>query len=135
LVHELICAKVVTRDGVEGVLNAWPPAYAAPLISAMLDACDGAEGVLRCETSSLHPQQYPLAGKVHGIKLNEPILRLILRRPRKRHSRTLGFDDVIRDLWFSGVAFEGPNAEGVDLNLDVGILFDISGCTCWGASR
>jgi hypothetical protein len=55
--------------------------------------------------------------------------------PQKRQPRVLGFDDVICDLWCSGVAFEGLNDEGVDLNLDVGILYDICGGACWGASR
>jgi hypothetical protein len=46
-----------------------------------------------------------------------------------------GFDDVIRDLRCSGVAFEGPSAEGVNLNLGVGVLCDGSGDACWEALR
>jgi hypothetical protein len=47
--------------------------------------------------------------------------------PRKCHPHALGFDDVIRDLRWSGVALEGPGTEGVNLNLGVGVLCDSSG--------
>jgi hypothetical protein len=55
LIRESIHAEVITSDGAEGVLGAWPPTY-TPLISVMLDARDGGEGGLRCEASGLHPQ-------------------------------------------------------------------------------
>jgi hypothetical protein len=50
--------------------------------------------------------------------------------PRKHHPRALGFDDVVRDLRCSCVPFEGPNAKGGDLDLDVGILCNIYGGAC-----
>jgi hypothetical protein len=55
--------------------------------------------------------------------------------PRKCHPRALGFDDVIHDLQCSGIAFEGLNAEGVDLNLGVDILCDSCDGACWMDSR
>jgi hypothetical protein len=56
---------------------------------------------------------------------------LFYEGPQKCHPHALGFDDVIRDLRCSGVAFEGPSAKGVNLNLGVGVLCDGSGDACW----
>jgi hypothetical protein len=54
---------------------------------------------------------------------------------QKRHPSALGFDDVIRDLRCSGVAFEGLSAQGVNLNLGVGVLCVSAGNACWESLR
>jgi hypothetical protein len=50
--------------------------------------------------------------------------------PRKHHPHALGFEDVVQDLHWSCVPFEGLNAEGADLDLGVGILCNIYGGVC-----
>jgi hypothetical protein len=62
--------------------------------------------------------------------------------PQKCHPRALEFDDVIHNLRCSGVAFdillwqnvaltfEGPSAEGVNLNIGVDVLCDSSDGAC-----
>jgi hypothetical protein len=56
---------------------------------------------------------------------------LFYEGPQKCHSHTLGFDDVIHDLWCLCVAFEGSSVGGMNLNLGVGVLCDSSDGACW----
>jgi hypothetical protein len=66
---------------------------------------------------------------------------------RKRHPRTLGFDDLIHNLQCPGIAFdillresvalafEGRGAEGVKLNLGIDVLCNGFDSACQGALR